>query len=86
VEIYIAEAIAHKLEEKHHVQEQEVIECFDNRTTKYAYDTRKEHQTDPPTLWFIGQTNAGRRLKVVFVRYNKIQHVIKSAYEPNIAE
>src|ERR1700679_294909 len=84
--IYITEAIAKKLRERHDVSEHQVAECFQNLKSKFAYDTRPEHQTDPPTLWFVGETDGGRRLKIVFVRYSKTEVVIKSAYEPNADE
>ena len=83
MDIYISEAIARKLKEKHGVSALDVSECFRNRTTKYAYDTRPEHQTSPPTLWFIAETDSGRTLKIVFIRYSKTEVVLKSAYTPN---
>ena len=86
VEIYISTAVALKLSEKHGVTEFEVRQCFYNREGKFAYDTREEHKTNPPTLWFIAETDAGRCLKVVFQRYNSTEYVIKSAYEPNADE
>jgi uncharacterized DUF497 family protein len=72
--------------EKHQVTIREVYECFKNRKTKYAYDTRPEHQTNPPTLWFLAESNTNRLLKVVFVRYSKTDVVLKSAYQPNADE
>lgn len=86
LEIFISEAIALKLKEKHDVSPREVYECFKNRKTKYAYDTRPEHQTNPPTLWFLAETQAGRLLKVIFVRYSTTEVVLKSAYPPNAEE
>lgn len=86
MEIHVSEAVIRKLKEKHKVNPQEVRECFQNLKTKYAYDTRPEHQTNPPTLWFVAQTNAGRKLKVVFVRYSKTEVVLKSAYNANADE
>jgi hypothetical protein len=83
MEIYISEAVGLKLKDKHHVSEPEVVQCFHNRDGKFAYDRREEHQTNPPTLWFIAETDTGRRLKVVFMRYNTNQYVVKSAYDAN---
>jgi|694.fasta_scaffold129438_6 hypothetical protein len=85
---HISEAVAKKLKEKHGVSEIEVVQCFRNRQGKYAYDTRPEHQTgtETPTLWFIAETAAGRKLKVIFLRYTKADYVIKSAYPPNDSE
>lgn len=86
VDICISTAVALMLSQKHGVTELEVRQCFYNREGKFAYDTREEHKTHPPTLWFIAETDAGRRLKVVFQRYNNTEYVIKSAYEPNAEE
>jgi uncharacterized DUF497 family protein len=83
LEIFVSEAVARKLAEKHQVTIREVSECFKNRKTKYAHDTRAEHQTNPPTLWFLAETNANRLLKIIFVRYSKTEVVLKSAYQPN---
>ena len=52
--------------------------------SKYLIDTREDHATDPPTLWFVGETHRGRKLKIIFVlRDGNIY--IKSAYEANEA-
>jgi hypothetical protein len=83
---HFSETVEQKLKQKHVVSPSEVIECFENRDGKFAYDTRDEHQTNPPSLWFIAETKAGRRLKVVFLRYSKIDYVVKSAFEPNADE
>jgi hypothetical protein len=86
MDLLITPKIARKLREKHNVSEPEVFQCFLNRTGKYAHDYRDAHQTEPPTLWFISQTDAGRQLKIVLVRYPDKQIVIKSAYEPDFTE
>jgi len=78
--------IARKLREKHKVSESEVFQCFLNRRRKYVEELRDEHRTDPPTLWLIAQTDSGRRLKVILIRYSKTQIILKSAYEPNFEE
>jgi hypothetical protein len=83
VVVYISDGVAWKLREKHGVTETEVFQCFGNNTAKYAEDTREEHHTHPPTLWFIADTNAGRRLKVVFRRYSKAEYVLKTAFPPS---
>jgi len=82
----ISEETANKLREKHHVFLDEVIECFDNRRTRTIDDTRDEHRTFPPTKWFIGETNAGRRLKVVFIKISETETVIRTAYPPDDIE
>jgi hypothetical protein len=86
MEVFVTAAIARKLKERHNAREHEVVECFRNLKNKYATDTRPDHQTVPPTLWFIGETNGGQRLKVIFIRYSKKEFVVKSAYEPNCDE
>ncbi len=72
-----------KLRTKHGVEKHEVIECFDSRSKKALIDDREEHRTDPPTQWFISETDAGRRLKVVFIRISASEAVIRTAYEPS---
>lgn len=68
------------------VTEAEVHECFWNRTGKTLIDDREEHRTKPPTRWFISETAAGRRLKVVFIRSPSGDHILKTAYDPDEAE
>lgn len=43
-------------------------------------DDREEHRTDPPTQWFVAETDRGRRLKICFVLQDGHVH-IKTAYE-----
>ena len=74
-----------KLTTKHSVTEQEVLQCFDNRDGGVLMDTREEHKTNPPTLWFLAETNKGRLLKVCYVQDDASIHV-KSAFEPNSTE
>lgn len=80
--LVISRSVRMKLEEKHHVQEQEIRECFLNFQGKYLFDTREKHDTDPPTLWFIGETYRGRTLKIIFVHRDG-NIFLKSAYEPH---
>jgi len=83
--IKISSAIQEKLLLKHRVSLTEVVECFENREGNYLIDNREDHRTDPPTLWFIAETNQGRSLKVVFIFIQGHIH-IKTAYEPNEKE
>lgn len=63
----------------------EIEQCFRNRAGTFLIDTREEHASDPPTHWFIAETDARRRLKVVFIpRLPDI--VIRTAYDPNPIE
>ena len=77
--------VENKLGKKHGVSPDEVRQCFSNMQGKFLQDTREDHATDPPTLWFIAETDHGRLLKVCFVFDNGITY-IKTAYEPNKEE
>jgi len=83
--LVISQSIKIKLLEKHFVRRVEVEECFKNRTRGYLQDLRTEHQTDPPTYWFISVTHRGRLLKVVIV-VDGIKIYLKTAFEPNNQE
>lgn len=67
------------------VSKREVEQCFDNRIGTFLYDEREGNKTDPPTQWFIANTNKNRNLKIVFVRVGKDVH-LKTAYDPNAEE
>ncbi len=83
MEIKISPRVQEKLRTKHgEITQQEIAECFANRWGKFYADTRYDHQTNPPTFWFVSMTDKGRTLKVIFVRYQDF-FAIKSAYEPN---
>jgi len=83
MEFFFSDDTLEKLRTKHYVERHEVIECFDNRTKKALIDDREEHRTNPPTEWFISETDAGRRLKVVYIRVSASATVIRTAYEPS---
>ncbi len=83
--LVISQSIKIKLLEKHFVRRVEVEECFKNRTRGYLQDLRTEHQTDPPTYWFISATHQGRLLKVVIV-VDGVKIYLKTAFEPNNQE
>ncbi len=70
---------------KHGVTATEVRQCFVNRAGGLLTDTREQHRTDPPTMWFISATDANRRLKVVFMQKGG-DVFVKTAYEPNAIE
>lgn len=67
MEIKIAPSIVKKLEQKHGVSTEEVEQCFWNRRGELLEDTLAEHKTDPPTYWFIAETDKRRKLRVVLV-------------------
>jgi hypothetical protein len=85
--ILINERIQKKLRDKHGVTQSEVEQCFYNRYGRFLEDSREEHWTHPPTQWFIADTNAGRRLKVVFVEDRDTDIIyVKTAYDPDTNE
>jgi hypothetical protein len=67
------------------VTQSEIEQCFANRTGIYLTDTRAEHASDPPTLWFIAETHLRRKLKIVFIPQLP-DIVIRTAYDPNPSE
>lgn len=71
-----------KLRDKHGLTQKEVIECFTNSEGVFLEDTQEDHQTDPPTLWFMAPTNHNRMLKVCFMHKDG-DIVIKTAFEPS---
>ena len=65
---------------------EEIRECFENRLDDPIEDSRVEHKTKPPTMWFIAETNRFRRLKVVFIKQRSGDVLIRTAYEPDETE
>ena len=78
-------AVKQKLAEKHGVNLDEVQQCFANREGGLLEDTREDHKSDPPTQWFIAETDYGRRLKVAFILKDG-NILLKTAYGPNCKE
>lgn len=83
--IIISKKTREKLAQKHNVCEEEVAQCFANRAGRYLQDPREEHASDPPTQWFIAETDFGRKLKIVFILKDGDIH-LRTAYPPNIDE
>jgi len=83
--LVISHNIREKLMHKHNVCEEEVSQCFANCTGKYLVDTREDHASDPPTLWFISETDYARKLKVVFILRGKDVY-LRTAFPPNETE
>jgi uncharacterized DUF497 family protein len=83
--LFISDATRSKLTVKHGVSEVEVKQCFENWEGKLLEDDREDHKTDPPTQWFIAETNKQRLLKVLFILKDGVIH-LKTAYEPNQIE
>jgi uncharacterized DUF497 family protein len=78
--LIVSAGVLAKLRDKHGVTVREVEQCFENLCGTYLEDTREDHQTDPPTLWFVAPTNQDRLLKVAFIFLDGNVH-IKSAFE-----
>lgn len=76
----ISAATLHKLTDKHNVTRREVEQCFENKCGLFLEDDREDHQSDPPTLWFIAPTSRGRLLKIIFI-YRDGQLHLRSAYD-----
>lgn len=77
--------ILEKLSSKHGVSKDEVEQCFANRSGNYLFDPREDHQSNPPTQWFISENNFGRKLKVVFILKDGDVY-LRTAYPPNETE
>ncbi len=80
--LVISQQVLQKLADKHRVTRAEVEQCFENRVGGLLLDPREEHLTDPPTLWFLADTDAGRKLKVVYVQRGELVF-LKTAYDAN---
>ncbi len=83
--LIVTDSIKAKLKTKHRVDFREVEQCFHNKFGRLLTDNRVLHKTDPPTLWFIAETNKGRMLKIVYIQIGMEIH-LKTAYEPNEEE
>jgi len=88
MKLSISEAVRQKLAIKHGgITEVDIVECFANREAGFLADKRADHQTNPPSQWFIAETNSGRKLKVVFMYHSDTKNiVIKTAYDANAEE
>lgn len=67
------------------VAQVEIEQCFGSRSGSYLLGERQDNQTDPPTRWFIAETDYGRFLKIVFILKDG-DVIIKTAYDPNSEE
>ena len=80
-EFKLTQRVLDKLREKHQVSREEVLQAFANRTGPSLTDSRIDHRTDPPTMWFCAPTDRGRVLKVIYIDKDG-SFQIKSAFEP----
>lgn len=87
MKLLISQKIRHKLANKNPpVTEEEIVQCFSNRTGRFLEDNREDHKSDPVTKWFISETDYGVKLKIVFIFYPEKGVAIRSAYAPNSEE
>ena len=93
--IFISPKVRAKLAAKHQVTEDEIRQCFLNMPEGYEFirDVREQHQTNPPTWFFIAETNQRRKLKICFMVFKvptpageAIRTEIKTAYPPDDAD
>ncbi len=83
--IIVSTKIAQKLTNKHSITEDEVLQCFANRDGKFLIDTREDHASDPPTHWFVAETNRGILLKIAFIQRDG-DIFLRTAYKANPEE
>ncbi|MBF0442265.1 MAG: ADP-ribosyl-(dinitrogen reductase) hydrolase [Oligoflexales bacterium] len=87
LELYISKKIEEKLREKHNVTVTEVEDAYDLYTGYELEDRRENNRTNPPTHWFIGETLAGRKLKIVYIpRVDLGVAILRTAYPPSKRE
>ncbi|UXI00445.1 hypothetical protein [Photobacterium sp. TY1-4] len=87
MKLVISPSVERKLATKHDVTESEIRECFANREKDFLKDQREEHQSDPPTLWFVAETDYGKKLKIAFIFFkDEGKFVIRTAYPANADE
>lgn len=83
--IKVSAKVADKIYTKHGLTMDEVKEAISGRLGNFLEDMREEHKTDPPTQWFLGYTDFGKLVKVVFI-YKDGNIVIRTAYQANSHE
>ena len=83
--LVVSEFVLNKIITGHNVTIAEVRQCFLNRNGRLLVDNRILTKTNPPTLWFIADTNKVRTLKIVYIQ-DGLQVHLKTAYEPNEVE
>lgn len=87
MKLLLSPKIRNKLSDKSPpVSEDDIVQCFANRHGAFLLDTRANNLTNPPTHWFIAETDYGRPLKVCFVPMPDGEFHIKTAYAPNHEE
>lgn len=83
----ITPTIEEKIKEKHGVSVMEVEEAFNQFDGHLIEDTRAQHKTRPPTVWFLAETYDGKLLKLVLIwDVTNARAILKTAYAPDQEE
>ena len=83
----ISTHVRSKLKTKHSVNEEEIVQCFASREKGFLLDKREQHNSNPPTQWFVAETDYGKKLKIVFISDPNNNDIhIKTAYLANAEE
>jgi len=86
MKLLISQKVRAKLSDKEPpVSEEDIRQCFANRTGRFLTDTRAKNLSNPVTRWFIAETDFGRKLKICFVPLGDAI-AIRTAYDPNAIE
>ena len=80
----ISSKIEEKLKCKHNITVDEVIEAIGNAKGRPIEDTAEDHKTNPPSDWFISQTDKGRTLKIVIIFRNDDVY-LKTAFDAKLS-
>ncbi|MDC9580162.1 hypothetical protein PSI15_01000 [Xenorhabdus sp. PR6a] len=87
MKLLISSKIRQKLSDKTPpVNEEDILQCFSNRVGRFLEDTREDNRSNPPTKWFISETDYGMTLKVVFIFHPDKGIAIRTAYVPDSEE
>lgn len=85
MKLIISSNVRKKLaDQDHQVTEDEIRQAFANRVEIMVKDTRARHRTNPSTLWFVAETDFGRKLKVMLIPHANGDVEIKSAYSATV--
>ena len=82
--LFISAKVQQKIATRN-ITRDEIEQCFLNHHERYLIDEREDHRSDPPALWFVGATDSGRRLKVVFIDSDS-EISLRTAYAPSRQE
>ena len=81
MQFLISSKVRDKLKDpSHSVTEDEILQAFANRSGNALQDNREKHKTNPPTNWFVSETDYGRKLKIMYILHENSIVEIKSSY------